>query len=98
MFHFDSCLWRVMFVSVQDARVRGTERGAASGNAPVSGGTACSLLSACFFLGLHLEPEDGGNIFLRYILHYHRTTRRYITEYKTLHGFHKLYSLSNVCG
>jgi hypothetical protein len=69
-----------------------TERGGASGNAPVGGGTACSLLSACFSLGLHLEPEDVGNIFLRYILHYHRTTWRYITEDKTVHDFHKLYS------
>jgi hypothetical protein len=43
------------------------------------------LLHAGFLLGLHLDPEDGGNIFVRNV-GFHRTVQRHIHEDRTLHN------------
>jgi hypothetical protein len=48
------------------------------------------ILVACFhadfLLGLFLEPENGGDMFLRNVVDIQRTTRRYIPEDSTLHN------------
>jgi hypothetical protein len=41
------------------------------------------LLHAGLLLGLFLNPEDGGNICLRNVDDFQRTTRRYIPEDRT---------------
>jgi hypothetical protein len=47
--------------------------------------SACHLLHAGFLLGLFFDPEDGGNMFLRHVVDFERTTWRYIPGDRTLH-------------
>jgi hypothetical protein len=45
----------------------------------------CYLLPRGFLLGLFFDPEVGGDIFLRDVGNFQRTTRRFILEDRTLH-------------
>jgi hypothetical protein len=47
--------------------------------------SSCYLLHAGFFLGLFLEPEDAGDMFLQNTADFQLTTRRYLPEDRTLH-------------
>jgi hypothetical protein len=46
----------------------------------------CYVLRAGFLLGLLFNPEEGGDMFLRKVGLLHRTTRRYVLEYRILHN------------
>jgi hypothetical protein len=46
--------------------------------------SAWYLLHAGFLLGLFFDPEDGGDMFLRTLVDYQRTTQHYIPEDRTL--------------
>jgi hypothetical protein len=42
--------------------------------------SACYLFHAAFSLGLFVNPENGGEMFLQTVADFQRTTRRYIPE------------------
>jgi hypothetical protein len=49
---------------------------------------ACCLLQAEFLLGLLFDPEDGDHMSLQNVVDFHRTTRHYISEDRTLNSHH----------
>jgi hypothetical protein len=57
-------------------------------------GSACCPFHAGFLFGLFFDSEDGGDIFLRNIVDYQRTTWRYIPEDSTLRS-NRCYNLKS---
>jgi hypothetical protein len=55
-----------------------------SGSKKQVASTACYLFHAGFLLGLLFDPENGGHMLLRNVGWFQRTTRRYVSEDRTL--------------
>jgi hypothetical protein len=58
---------------------------------------ACSMLHVVIFFGLLINPENGGDMFLRNVFDFQRTTQRYIPEDGILHLKHLYCTLHKYC-